>query len=281
MTYQEILAQSPDEFGSPEQPTARGFVKLAQAGKEIWNAWRKDNPTYRDEQTNEWRRHIHWIDTNAQLIQLAASNIDFSEFHFGDGANFYGQYFSQSGVTSFERAKFGDDTVFRDCTFNGGMTFRSAVFGNRTQFFNVHVVRANDLPNDAPFVAFNSATFGDQTEFNQVRVSWGVRDTSDNFVSFQECKFGDNSKIYFLTDSPTTTFYNFGGVVFGSGADFSNVNFGRELSLKNGSFRGHVSFQHSTISVGIFDHCKFGISTDFSGKQAFGPMYVASRMACE
>ena len=270
MSYEEILAGNPQEFGSPDQPTARGFVRLAQAGKEIWNAWRKDYPAYRDEQTKEWHRHIHWIDTNAQPIQLAPSNIDFSEFNFGDGANFLGQSFSPGRVITFERAKFGDDTGFRDCTFNGGMNFRSAAFGNRTQFFNVNVVRANDLPNDAPFVAFDNATFGDQTEFNQVRVNWGVRDTSDNVVSFQECKFGDNSKISFLNDS-WLTFYNFGGVVFGSGSDFSNVNFGRLLSLKNGRFRGHVSFRDSVISEGIFDHCRFGTSTDFSGK-AFGPM---------
>ena len=265
MTYQEILAQSPDEFGSHEQPTARGFVKLAQAGKEIWNAWRKDYPAYRDEKTKEWHRRIHWIDTNSQLIQLAPSNIDFSEFHFGDGANFYGQLFSPARVTSFERAKFGDDTVFRDCTFHGGMTFRSAVFGNRTQFSKVNVTRASDLQ-DAPFVAFDGATFGDQTEFNAFNAYWDMPDQDANVVSFQECQFGDNSILNFLNQSNRSTMFNFRSVTFGSGADFSNFDFGRLLSLTNGRFRGHVSFKDAQISEAIFDHCNFGTSTDFSGR---------------
>lgn len=146
-----VFAGNEQEHGTPEAPTQAGFLALARAGKEVWNAWRKAYPE---------------PIPNFSGMDFRKEEIDFSGFFFsGGGGNsgdstvnsctifsssrfdqvnrFKGAQFGKyatfvnakfEGLADFSGALFEGDVSFQSCTFAQGANFEEASFGGVPNF---------------------------------------------------------------------------------------------------------------------------------------------------
>jgi hypothetical protein len=134
----------------PARPSVGALRALAHAGRELWDAWRKDYPdapadlqpvwcdilsnTNVDDPStsllvrlaragpelwNSWREAHSKAAVKFSRIELVYAPIDFSKFRFGDNATFEGAHFGS--FANFELAEFGDNAKLRA---RGGLAAR-------------------------------------------------------------------------------------------------------------------------------------------------------------
>ncbi len=113
-----IFAGNEQERGTPEVPTQAGFLALARAGKDLWNAWRKVYPEPVPDFTGVDFRGDAAIDFSDFSFTVGGRGkqekiifcVDFSACMFGDGTSFDGAQFGD--MASFDDAQFGDRASF-------------------------------------------------------------------------------------------------------------------------------------------------------------------------
>ena len=270
LNYAEILTGG--AVGRPDAPTALGFLELAKAGREVWNQWRTDFPTKKNQETGGWSNHVFWRDDpNAQLVSLRDHGVsDFAGFHFGDGADFYGQLFPIGMLAIFKGATFGHDTNFRNAQFGGGVTFEGAVFGNDAFLNNLNF--DSNSPPSAPqeqWIVFDGARFGDRARLQDWQLSWRHGIESMPTISFQkECAFG--ASLFFSTayNCVTARCISFSGTSFGAEAVFNGGNqdgLTQDFAFESCVVGPRASFQGLVLKKAKFDRSQFGDGVNFSG----------------
>ncbi len=147
-TIREIFTNWP-ENGEPDNISKAGCLALARSGYQVWNAWRNVFPTNSNLVPNI---------ADFSKYDFSADLINFSEFDFGDNANFSlakfpkNQSFTNArlGVNclllatswgdscSFDKATFGKGTHFHGAQFGINCSFFAAKFGEDIQFFGAY-----------------------------------------------------------------------------------------------------------------------------------------------
>jgi hypothetical protein len=186
-----------DETAPGDEPSAEEqsdehvkafFLDLAAKGRDKWNVWWSDP-------ANKGVRRVTFAGTDFSKSPL--DRIDFSNFQFGDHANFSqckwrGGNWEEiqkdpgnftPGRANFTAAAFGDKARFTSAAFGYGASFRTARFVDNA--------------------SFEVATFGDDASFELA--------TFRNNADFQHATFGDGA--------------TFDGTAFGDGLDFNNAVF--------------------------------------------------------
>ena len=237
-SYREVFEQNTEDRGTPNDPTPNGFLALAQAGRQAWNAWRADYPTEWDEATRSWRHAVKWNDEkrNQHVALHRIEPIDFSGYDFGDGADFSHQEFPKE-IIRFDKARFGDSATFSNSTFLEGVSFRGAGFGRNALLTGLEVRRSQPLPQDIHWAQFD-CRFGDGVSFQWVSFQGGR-------LCLDDTKFGNN-------------------------ADLSHANFGERVSFQKCKFGKNASFRNATIRVADFSDCQFDGAVDFRGTPGDG-----------
>ncbi len=232
----------------------------ARQGAEAWNTWRQENPDIIIELSN------------TDFTHSDNSGISFADFHFGDGAHFYG-------------SKFGDNANFSGAKFGDSADFYKAIFGYAANSFKAKLEN---------FIDFSDTVWGDQAYFHQAQFGNGVnfsRVQFGNYTIFSKVKF--DSEVYFSEAQFQGLVYFF-GTMFGDDANFSeatfrgraifsadsdvseeahfagmsfeNVTFHDLVGFSNRRFLGESSFRHTTFEgVPFFHNCHLHQDTDFFG----------------
>ena len=157
--------------GTPAAPTKEGFLALARHGKDVWNAWRNAYPCRVHTAINGV------VTTDGPKVDLRGhafqDNVNFSEFLFGDDADFEGVHFIKTAI--FAGAQFGDKANFSFTRFEGRAVFVGAQFGDDVNFAGAKF--------DAQTI-FVGAQFGQRARF------WGAQFNSR--AEFKGAQFGDS-----------------------------------------------------------------------------------------
>lgn len=133
-------------LGTPEAPTQAGFLALARAGKDVWNAWRKAYP--------EPSPDFSGLDFRGDAA------IDFSGFSFTGGKFKSETIFSR---VNFNCCTFGEDVRFNGAQFGEVTSFDGAQFGGWVSF---------DGAQFSHMASFNGAQFGGEASFDGAQFGW-------------------------------------------------------------------------------------------------------------
>lgn len=159
--------------GTPDKPTKAGLLALVRHGKDVWNAWRNAYPC----RVHTARNGV--VTTDGPKVDLRGhvfqDDVNFSEFLFGDDADFEGVHFIKTAI--FARAQFGDKANFSFTRFEGRAVFVGAQFGDD--------------------VNFAGAKFDAQTIFVGAQFGHGARFLGAQFDSraeFKGTQFGDSAQ---------------------------------------------------------------------------------------
>lgn len=229
--------------GQPDNITKEGCIKLAAHGPDVWNTWRILFPP-------EPFGHFHYknISNFSQTDFTGRQNLEFSEFIFGDGADF--SFCRWERHADFLSATWGDHCNFTGTNFGVRSIFDLATIGDNCDFTGC--CWGHDC-------AFDKAKIGSNANFSNTY--WGTR------TYFNETHFG--------------TFANFnlsiwdGSVSFsGSGASgLSNVTamYRKDertkiiLAAESSKFFSKISFRGAKFNGEVFfDDRIFTDSADFS-----------------
>lgn len=189
---QSLFGGKERELGTPDEPTKAGFLALASAGKDIWNAWREAWPgplpdfrsaDFRETEadfsgfqfaptTMQWKHLIHLVRfDDAQFGDF----VMFTGARFGNRACFAGARFGFSA--NFSEAQFGDGAVFSGVQFGDGAVFSGAQFGDGAvfsgvEFGNVTWFTGTQFGDEADF---SRAKFGHRADFSGAQFGAGTR----------------------------------------------------------------------------------------------------------
>ncbi|MEQ1838102.1 MAG: hypothetical protein ABL858_07180 [Candidatus Nitrotoga sp.] len=228
-----VFTDKEQERGTPEAPTQAGFLALARAGKEVWNAWRKAYPIPRAD--------FNGLDFRGDI------GINFSGFSFGNGAMFNDAQFGNGA--NFDGAQFDDGARFHATKFGNGARFHATKFGNGARFSDAQF--GNDaMFNGAQFdnrARFCSAQFGNSAMFNGAQFG--------NGANFDGAQFGNGASFAAWDELITQNFWRErGGEEFfvqqrGSyaGAHGLRSDAFHGISFRGAQFKGDVSFQGRTF----------------------------------
>jgi uncharacterized protein YjbI with pentapeptide repeats len=270
MNYQEVFASNPGANGSPDDPAPAGFLALALAGREIWNAWRADYPTEWEEASQTWRRAVRWTDPRwpQNPVQLASvPDIQFSGFNFGDGADFSNQRVHVARVVKFDDAAFGDGTRFYGTVFSNGVSFRRTCFGRRACFTNLQIEGGNVLAAEPDWICFEGAKFGDEALLDHLRFYWQQSRDEIPQVSFKGCTFGDRTRILVERLEPSFRSICFDGSKFGNDANLSRASFGESAFFRHCIFGNNTSFAEAMVRAAEFSESQFASGVNFRGDE--------------
>ena len=154
---------------APEAPTQAGFLALARAGKDVWNAWRKAYPEptaifisldFHESNAIDFSGFSFAGGSVNQDRTLMTPCVDFSGCTFKSGANFKGTQFGKHAV--LERVRFSSTANFTDARFEDNVTFQGSAFHGETNFELVHF---GGVPN------FHGCTLNQNTSFEGAKYS--------------------------------------------------------------------------------------------------------------
>ncbi len=186
---------------------------------------------------------------------------DFCEFE-----DFTCEHVKFGSNSSFRRALFNGNTLFRDSQFSGGATFRHAYFTGKCWFDGVQFEKVANF-SEAVFCAdasFSETIFGDGSSF------WGI--SIGGKASFDRSKFGKLSKFFDADFSETCSFNS---CLIGSETRFDGATFEQETSFQDCRFDSGVHFYGSKFmrdvdfSRSVFDGDIWFRSTVFSQRALF------------
>jgi uncharacterized protein YjbI with pentapeptide repeats len=259
------IFRNPDN-GTPDNISKVGCLALVLKSNEVggdgkghvvWNAWRRVFPArwemvkHQGErmpyEVSEWVNIVDFskIDFTSDIDSRLSRLKNFSQFQFGNGANF-------SGST------WGAHTDFRDAVFGDNANFERTEWGSRTNFENT---RWGDWAN------FSGSKFGTSVRFD--RATFGIEADFSN-TTWENGKFADTRFVRRVTFANTTwTEYAF----FGTEAkepldfyeiDFSGARFDKEVNFSNRKFLGTTLFKQTQFAVApIFHGCELHPGTSF------------------
>lgn len=211
-----LFAVKEQERGTPEAPTQAGFLALARAGKEVWNAWRKAYPKPA-------------ADFSGADFRGDAA-IDFSGFSFGEVSIFINAKFGNDAI--FRGAKFGNCAIFEGAQFGNGAGFGGAQFGYGARFSGAHF-------GDGAW--FQGAQFGNEIMFEGAQFGNGTMFEGAQFgacTSFDGVRF--NGQATFAAWD-TLSVQNFWEAVH-KGSAQQRVDYAKAEGLRSNSFN-EVSFR--------------------------------------
>lgn len=241
--------------GTSDKPTKAGFLALARHGKDVWNAWRNAYPCRVHRAINGLVTTVGpKVDLREHVFQ---DNVNFSEFQFGDDADFEGVHFRKSAI--FAGAQFGEMANFSFNSFEGHAVFLGAQFGDEAKFvgakFGEQVIfRAAQFGRKASFSGaqfcsyadFEGAQFGDSAEFLGALFKKSAQFGGLDWASLG-CIYGgllDGRRAWANLrglDPQAFGSIDFGGTKFLGNADFSNRRF---TGKTNFGLSGYLSALH-------------------------------------
>jgi uncharacterized protein YjbI with pentapeptide repeats len=285
MHFREIFLGQPNR-GPIDDPTPLGYLALATAGREVWNAWRAAYPVQINPVTGNRKGVVTWV--RSPSVDFDNRPVpDFRGFNFGDEADFNGRTFNREvGPVRFDGAIFGARTCFDSAVFLDGASFAGAVFGDDTSFMRARFVRSK-VPGTrpTPWVDFEGAKFGHRARLHLVP-EWPASGTVTQTINFDRVEVGDDARISF-TEGLTVDIHfqsasfgkavgfgigfraasaHFPHAVFGDKASFSEVNFQR-ADFTSAKFLGDSFFKRGETGVITFRGVTFAGSADFSNRQ--------------
>ena len=218
-------------------PTKAGLLALARGGKDVWNAWRNAYPCRVHRAINGLITSVGpKVDLRGHVFQ---DNADFSEFLFGDDANFEGVHFKKTAI--FAGAQFGEIADFGFAKFEGAAIFLGAQFGDDAKFVGA---KFGDQ------VIFRAAQFGQEANFSCAQF--------DSYTYFEGSQFGDSAK--------------FLGALFKKSAQFD----GLEWASLGRIYGGSLDDRRVWANLRGLDPQVFG-SIDFGGAKFMGGSDFSSR----
>ncbi len=229
-------------------------IARAQQGKEVWNAWARENSGAEVDFTKEELRGIDFagfvFPGTANFRQaILHEGVSFTNAIFRDVANFDNADFLRSanlqgakfeGPADFSHTRFRQgDTNFIGATFEGHANFLSANFDQGAVNFGDTTFLEDAIFAEAKFhqsAVFSGAKFGKLAEFHVAKFS--------GFASFQRATFSDGPARF--QNANFHHIAHFGGASFGKeGADFSTTKFSRYATFDEAHFVGYVNFQRA------------------------------------
>ena len=124
-----------------EEPSRESFLRLAQKGKDVWNAWREAYPYAPVKFPNiDFRRDYPALDfsgfifffTEKTLVKDRCPNVDFGGCTFSAMNRFNCCIFD--GETNFRSAKFEGSAHFNEANFRDEASFERASFSEDSFF---------------------------------------------------------------------------------------------------------------------------------------------------
>lgn len=215
-------------IADPRNITKDECVALARCGAAEWNAWR-----------DQFKVRGRWPGPYKNCADFSGKDFsfesqDFTEFKFGDGADFseakfwnpffVGAEFGHScrfvGATFgdrslFEGSKFGKEAIFSESTFGAEVSFAACQFDSGASFERCSFGASFNM---------RGAVFGDSASFDWARFAHRANIVGTLFV-------GDASFI---------------ATTIGFEADFAGVMTGGSLSFEAAIFEGQTGFQGLT-----------------------------------
>lgn len=240
----EVFAGREKERGKPEQPTQAGFIELAKAGKDVWNAWRAEWPKPR---------------ADFGTVDFRKGPIDFSGFVFGNEANFAGAMFGPSSkflgahfgnLACFVGAQFGNQAFLDGAQFGNFALFDGAQFDAMAHFVGTHFgVRAS----------FAGAQFGSGARFDGAQFDASEHEGSADAASFDKA---DTARFDAWTKEQSEGLWR---TVCGDDevAVQERINLAERLDLRSDTFRS-ISFAGAEFESDVsFRNRKFLGTTRF------------------
>ncbi len=271
------------------------FLALAAKGKEVWNAWRRDNKDInvtfagidfseapRDQIDFSWFEfganadfsRCKWRGAEHRSEAYRPGRACFTGATFGNLASFYGAEFGSHA--SFDGATFRAFADFGRAAFDKFATFRGTVFGKLTFFTSAA------FGSDANFTA---ATFGEWADFGCA--AFGI------FASFKQTHFGGRVDFTGMSVEKRTwdleanadkaeekskdwqtlkTRHEHSWILYSSGPDhfleisFEGARFYGEANFSGRSFKGEADFINSRFyRPPGFDAVPNAFRIDFTG----------------
>jgi uncharacterized protein YjbI with pentapeptide repeats len=219
-------------IADPKNITKDECLALARCGKEAWNSWRREFPT--------WISAKQYICNSVVFskLDLREESIDFSGFEFGDCAYFIGTKLSEEA--NFTGANFGREAYFFGAQFGSRTNFEYAQFGDMASFEGALL---GNVAN------FNGAQFGHQASFDGAQ--FGPR------ASFEGTQF--DSFASFSARSWEMIAWVYGDLINEA------QNLAKERDQSPRSFQS-ITFKNAVFSGSIdFENRDFSSTTDFSG----------------
>jgi len=224
--------------GSPGKISKAGCLKLAQLGKDAWNAWRVEFPVKLD----KLKGFVNYADfSDTDFLQ---NSFDFSGFIFGDGADFS---HSKWGISArFHGAQWGNDADFQGAEWGNWAQFQGAQWGNGADFQgaqwgNWANFQGAQWGNGADF---QGAQWGSGADFQGAR--WG------RGAGFQGAQWGSGA--------------GFQGAQWGSGAGFQGAQWGNGPGFQGAQWGSSAGFQGAQWGNGAdFQDAQWGSGAKFQG----------------
>ena len=251
-------------------------LALYSQGKEVWNAWAKENLARCDD-TQEWRSEAE-VDFRSHTFP---QDTDFSGFIFPGRAQFDGAYFEDTA--EFSEATFYGTAEFREATFCSTAEFREATFED-TAGFEGMIFWGNAVFDKATFKGrsqFNKATFKGFADFGWARFENEAlfdKATFEEFASFWEARFKNLAEFHQATFKSNAMFTSaafkgdaeFWGATFKWGAAFGRARFEGEAVFEEVPFEGTALFWEA-----IFERtARFGLSTFEHSTTFYGAKFL-------
>jgi uncharacterized protein YjbI with pentapeptide repeats len=183
-----------EDQGNP--PEAEPYLALARRGKEVWNAWKREE--LKEPGLPDPKRPVNFA--GVDFTKPENQDINFGGFEFGDHANFSkakfgntpnwmddgyfqlpnghptkgGAYFNNAKFgffATFSHAKFGGNASFENVTFGVMVNFSSAIFGARANFKKAkfYEMALFDSTSFDSFADFSKSEFKGTVMFNSKR----------------------------------------------------------------------------------------------------------------
>ncbi len=251
-------------------------LALYSQGKEVWNAWAKENLARCDD-TQEWRSEAE-VDFRSHTFERYA---DFSGFifpgkarfdkaTFRDSAKFGGVTFKGrvgfeeatfEGAVDFGWARFENEVVFEEATFKEYASFWEARFKNLAGFYQA-TFKSNAMFTSAAFkgdAEFRGATFKWVAAFGRARFEGEAVFEEVPFKGtalFWEAIFERTARFGLSTFEHSTTFY---GAKFLTEADFKAVQGNSVFTMADAEFIEVPDFQQATfVQAPRLDNVRIG-----------------------
>ncbi len=254
----KIFDSAPEEYGTLQEPTKKGLIRIAKEKFAAWNYWRKIHPlVYAD------FRNVNFTEAENYIN-------DFSHFQFrashenGPCVSFDGAIFCEQ--TRFNHAIFESNASFHDATFTGILEIENSEFGSGANFSKANFKQAAIFRN-ANFgrsANFSNSKFGISTLFEKVKFGDHANFMNANFgynLKFKETNFG-NSCCFF--DCRFDEITEFNSCSFGDSSDFRKSEFKDQALFVNSNFANSSNFMETIFGdVLIFESCDFQNHTYF------------------
>lgn len=290
VTVRQMFFGNGEAWGTPDAPKQEGFLALARAGRNVWNAWRVKWPELPADFNSIDFTKREPIDFSGFIFdrfgreivhgQVAPGDVTFLRAKFGNQAKFTGAQFGESpnfydaqfgSLADFDGAKFGTQAIFNGAHFGDLASFRNTVFGERTRFDGAQFGHRPDFESAyfGTLSSFIATQFGTNANFYGVAFEHGVRLDGAQFgdnVVFENARFGLNASFRAMTLAEILAEwgrYNSDKIALktrttrskGIGAA-SNVFL--SISFRDACFDGDVTFQDRTfLGPTSFDHTTF------------------------